>query len=609
MQTLKKLFDLIDQWRGHYIFASLLILLGTLVRLFEPKVLQVTIDTMTYYINGTGALPHESADQAASLIYQILPSYEPDVFVWILMCLGGIFLIVSLLRGLTNFGGGVLKSLAVEGAIKKLRDRLFKHIQLLPLSYHDTNKTGELIQRCTGDVSTIYKFMMNHFFDVIRLFAVFFISFIFMALVDLSYALWSVCLLPLIFLSSYLFFKKVQKVWDKHEAESDKLTSVVSENLAGIRVVKAFAQQDAEIAKFDKQNTATREIGLKKIRLEAIFWPFSDLIVHLQVGLSLMIGGYYALNGYITIGEMVSFYTYAAMITWPMQRLGRLISQLGMFIVAMERIETILEAQPEDYTGTIELAETLDGNIVFDKVSFTYPTGEEVLKDVSFEIKAGEKVAIVGAAGSGKSTLIKLLTRFYEPTKGQILLDKKPLETYGKTDLRNRLGVALQRSFLFSDTIKNNIAYTQQEASEEEIIAAAKTSDIHQVMHVFPSAYDTFVGEKGVSLSGGQKQRVALARTVLEKPDILILDDATSAVDTATEHRIQTALQKEMRQKTSIVIAHRITSIQHADRIMVMNNGQVEAFDTSKNLLKQNAFYQKIYSLQVSLEEDIKGEI
>jgi len=605
MKTLKKLFKLLDEWKGHYVLASLLLMLSTLIRLFEPKVLQVTIDSMTYYINKGTVLPEEGADQAASLIYGLLPSFDSNTLIWILVCLSLIYLVVSFLRGLTSFGGGVLKSSATEGATKKLRDRLFQHIQLLPLSYHDTNKTGELIQRCTGDVSTVYKFMMNQVFDVIKLLSVFSMAFCFMAMVNLSYALWSICLLPIIFISSWWFFKKEKQVWSKHEEASDKLTSIISENLSGIRVVKAFAQQDVEIEKFEKQNAITKEIGIQQTRLHAHYWPFSDLIVYAQVALSIMFGGYYALNGVISIGEMISFYTYAAMVTWPMQRLGRLVSELGMFIVAIERIENILEADTENYEGTIELDSSLKGDLVFDKISFAYPEGEEVLKDISFHIKAGEKIAVVGPTGSGKSTLIKLLIRFYEPTTGTIFLDEQPLEKYGKSDLRNRLGVALQRSFLFSNTIKGNIAYTKEAAEEEEIIEAAKTASIHKVMNVFPKAYETFVGEKGVSLSGGQKQRVALARTILEKPDILILDDATSAVDTETEHDIQTALQHEMQSKTSIVIAHRITSIQHADKIIVMNKGKLDAFDTPENLLKTNEFYQKMYRLQVSIEEDL----
>jgi len=605
MKTLKKLFKLLDEWKGHYVLASLLLMLSTLIRLFEPKVLQVTIDSMTYYINKGTVLPEEGADQAASLIYGLLPSFDSNTLIWILVCLSLIYLVVSFLRGLTSFGGGVLKSSATEGATKKLRDRLFQHIQLLPLSYHDTNKTGELIQRCTGDVSTVYKFMMNQVFDVIKLLSVFSMAFCFMAMVNLSYALWSICLLPIIFISSWWFFKKEKQVWSKHEEASDKLTSIISENLSGIRVVKAFAQQDVEIEKFEKQNAITKEIGIQQTRLHAHYWPFSDFIVYAQVALSIMFGGYYALNGVISIGEMISFYTYAAMVTWPMQRLGRLVSELGMFIVAIERIENILEADTENYEGTIELDSSLKGDLVFDKISFAYPEGEEVLKDISFHIKAGEKIAVVGPTGSGKSTLIKLLIRFYEPTTGTIFLDEQPLEKYGKSDLRNRLGVALQRSFLFSNTIKGNIAYTKEAAEEEEIIEAAKTASIHKVMHVFPKAYETFVGEKGVSLSGGQKQRVALARTILEKPDILILDDATSAVDTETEHDIQTALQHEMQSKTSIVIAHRITSIQHADKIIVMNKGKLDAFDTPENLLKTNEFYQKMYRLQVSIEEDL----
>ncbi len=585
-------------------------MIASFVRMFEPKILQVTVDTLTS-ISGKGDLVVPTADFATRLIYSFIPSLEDSSLLQILLSIGAIFLVISLLRGLTTFFSGIIKAAATEKAIKRLRDGMFKHIQRLPIEFHDTNKTGELIQRSTGDVDTVRRFMLDIIVEMLRLLGIFFAALYFMLQMHVTLALISICIVPVIFISSYLFFKKERKIWEVHEDEADKLTSMVSENLSGIRVVQAFEQQDEEIRKFKGQNTSKYNIGIKHNRLHAIFWPFSDLMAHLQSLLAIIFGGYFAINGEISIGEMISFMTYAMMVTWPMQRMGRLVSQTGMAVVAMERIMTIMDAKEEDYKtqeGKQWQGVKLKGNIKFENVSFTYPEGDPVLEDISFEIKAGENIAIVGPAGSGKSSIIKLLMRFYEPSSGKIFLDGKELSEYSKALIRDKLGVVLQKPFLFSDTIANNIAYTKPNAEEREIKQASIVANIDQVMHVFPQGYETFVGEKGVSLSGGQKQRVAIARTILEKPDLLVLDDSTSALDTETEFEIQQALEKEVKGKTSITISHRITSIQYADKIMVIMDGKLQAFGAHAELLEKNSFYKKMYNLQVSIEEDIQEE-
>lgn len=605
MNSLKKIIKLLHKWKHIYLFSSILITLSTLIRLFEPKVLQVTIDgVLAYFVKKEGN-PADGADAAASLIYQIIPDITTNSLSYLLLCLGGVYLVVSLLRALTRFWGGVLTVDATQSATKSLRDKLFRHIQLLPISYHDSNRSGELIQRATGDVDTIQGFLSGQLVEIVRMLAIFGLSFYFMAIVDLEYALITICLTPFIFITSLIFFKKERKVWEEHEEEADKLTSMVSENLSGIRVVQAFAQEKNEIDQFQKQNEAKRKMGFKHSRLHANFWPFSDLMVHAQITISMIFGGMLTLNGVITVGELISFYTYALMVTWPMQRMGRLVSQTGMAVVAMERIAEILDAQEEDYTGVISMDKSLEGRLAFEGVNFAYPNGEQILKNITFNLIPGEKLAVVGPAGSGKSTLIKLLCRFYEPDSGRIVLDGKPLDQYPKRDLRAKLGVVLQKAFLFSNSIEKNISYTQQHVREEEVEAAAQLAQIHNVLHIFPEGYQTLVGEKGVTLSGGQKQRVTIARTLLEQPDLYVFDDSTSALDTETEYGIQTGLKKELTGKTSIIIAHRVTSIQNADRIMVMNNGQIENIGTHEELLQDNDFYREMFALQINLEEEI----
>ncbi|MGB0931773.1 MAG: ABC transporter ATP-binding protein [Chitinophagales bacterium] len=606
MQNLYKLFSILDKWKHYYLGAAILLIFSTFVRMLEPKVLQVAIDGVIVYFQSNGAQQPEANDPFAQLVYNLVPELTLNNLVWVLLCLGLVYLGIAFLRGASMFASSTISSFCTEKAIKQFRDKLFAHLQKVPLTFHATTSTGEIIQKSTGDVETVRRFMLNQVVDVILLSSIFVFSFWMMASVHLTYSLIAVASVPFIVWTSYIFFKRERKVWEEHEAEQDKLTGIAEENLSGIRVVQAFAQEQSEMEKFEGQNQKKLAIGKRHAMLHAFFWPFSDALIHLQIAVSIMAGGYFTLTNQITIGELTSFYTYAIMVTFPMRRLGRVVSQMGMAIVAMERISKIMDTPEEDYSGFE--GENLKGEIVFKNVWFKYPEAKEeeyVLQDVSFKIAAGQQVALMGPTGAGKTTIIALLTRFFEPTKGEIILDGKPLELYSKTFLRRQIGVVLQNAFLFSTTIKGNIAYTQTEVNDEAIIDAAKAASIHDIMHVFPEGYDTLVGEKGVALSGGQKQRVTLARTLLESADILVLDDATSAVDTETEYNIQMSLKEKVEGKTTIIIAHRITAVQRADKIIVIEKGKVTAEGNHKALSQQEGFYQQVYNVQAEMEAEL----
>ncbi len=606
MTNIKKLFAILGKWKPYYALSGLLLILSTIFRMFEPKVLQVAIDgVIAFFQKGGGVVP-EAKDAIAQTIYNILPDLNTSTVTSVLLVLGAIYLSISLIRGIAMFTSSSISAYCTEKATKRLRDNLFAHIQGLPMKFHSKVSTGEMIQRCTGDVDTVRKFIGSQVVDVILLFAVFFTSFAMMLSMHVTYALIAVSIVPLIFFLSFFFFKKESEIWKKHEAEQDKLTSIVEENLAGIRVVTAFAKQDFEIEKFEKQNQEKLKIGIKHLNLHALYWPISDFLFHAQITLSLLAGGFFTLNGAITVGELIAFYSYIVMVSWPMRRIGRVMSQMSMALVAIERLSTILDDDKEDYSGTYEEDKSLLGDIEFKNVWFKYKDDEEhVLKDVSFKVTAGDQVALLGPTGAGKSTIIALLARFYEPEKGQILIDGIDSKTYSKAYLRDKIGVVLQKPFLFSTTIKNNIKYAKPTATEEEIVAAAKAASIDHIMHVFADGYDTVVGEKGVTLSGGQKQRVALARTLLENPDVLVLDDATSAVDTETEYDIQQALQRYLNGKTTFVIAHRMTSIQYANNIIVLEDGSVAQHGKHEDLVKEEGFYQQVYKVQSAIESDI----
>ncbi len=606
MHSLYKLFSILDKWKHYYLGAALLLIFSTFVRMLEPKVLQVAIDGVIVYFQSNGAQQPEANDPFAQLIYSLIPDLTLNNLVWVLLCLGLVYLGIAFLRGASMFASSTISSFCTEKAIKQFRDKLFAHLQKVPLAFHATTSTGEIIQKSTGDVETVRRFMLSQVVDVILLTSIFVFSFWMMASVHIPYALIAIASVPFIVGTSYIFFKRERKVWEEHEAEQDKLTGIAEENLSGIRVVQAFAQEKSEVNKFEDQNQRKLAIGKRHAMLHAFFWPFSDALIHLQIAVSIMAGGYFTLTNQITIGELTSFYTYAIMVTFPMHRLGRVVSQMGMAIVAMERISKIMDEPEEDYSGFE--GESLKGDIVFKNVWFKYPESKEdeyVLQDVSFKIAAGQQVALMGPTGAGKTTIIALLTRFFEPIKGEILLDGKPLQLYSKTFLRRQIGVVLQKAFLFSTTIKGNIAYTQTEVNEEDIIDAAKAASIHNIMHVFPEGYDTLVGEKGVALSGGQKQRVTLARTLLESADILVLDDATSAVDTETEFNIQMSLKQKVKSKTTIIIAHRITAVQRADKIIVIERGKVTAEGNHKKLSQQEGFYQDVYEVQAEMEAEL----
>lgn len=609
MENIYRLFRVLGKWKEQYLFAGMLLGVSSFVQMMEPKVLQIAIDQIVKHI-GVGGRQLQEPDWLVQFFYTILPSFDTENLTKGMFGIGILFICLALVRSLSYFVAGVIAASSTEKAIKSLRDFFFQHIQALPLRQIDKFPTGEMIQRCTGDITTVRNFIGTQITEVIRLIALFFGALIMMLSVHVSYALISIALVPFITITALFFFMKEKKVWDEHEKEQDKLTAIIQENLNGIRVVQAFAKEDYEIEKFHQQNLAKRAVGLKHVAIHQWFWTYSDFLINLQIAISLVAGAYFSFAQQISLGEFASFFTYAVVVTWPMRKIGQVVSQMGMATVAMERMTEIIDAKEEDYEG-YKPPNGIKGDIEFRNVVFKYTKEDEhnALDGVSFNIKAGEKVAFMGGTGAGKSTIIALLARFYEPDSGEIFLDGKPLREYSKSSLRSRLGIVHQKAFLFSTSVKENINFANKAVSEEEILEVASIATVADFIPKLPNGYETLVGEKGVSLSGGQKQRVALARTLLIKPDVLLLDDATSAVDTETEYKIQNALQKRMEGKTAIIIAHRLTSIQNADKIIVFKQGKILEQGTHNELLEHNKFYKKVYNLQVALETEIEDNL
>lgn len=612
MKNFKKLFEILDKWKYQYMAAALFLVISMGFRMLEPRVLQITVDKIISFFVAKSKEISGGDDFVTRFMYSLLPDLKIENAGIILLSLGAMFIVISLLRSATSFSSSAITAASTEKAVKKLRDRLFLHLQHLPMDYYSKTPTGELIQRCTGDVETVRKFAAMQVVESIRMSAIFIGAVYMMMMINVEYALITICTFPIVLIGSFYFFRREGEVWTKHEAEQDKLTALVQENLSGIRVVKAFAKENHEIDKFTRQNERKRAWGLKLLKLHSIYWPGSDALVYLQYAIANFAGVYFVLNGSISVGEYTAFYTYAAFVTWPLRRFAQLVSEMGMTSVAIKRIYSILNTRKEDYSGFGNLGSGLFGSIEFKDVRFKYSESEahNVLNGVSFRIEPGEKVALLGPTGSGKSTIISLLMRFYEAGSGTIRIDGKNINEFSRSYLRNKIGVVLQKPFLFSTSLKENIAYVKPDTEIDKVVQSAKIANIHDIiMDDFPNAYDTVVGEKGVTLSGGQKQRVTLARTLMKNPDVLVFDDSTSSVDTETEFEIQKALRGITDGKTTIVIAHRITSVQECDRIIVLDKGRVIEQGSHEELIMNNGFYKKIFDIQVSIEEEIESDV
>ena len=518
--------------------------------------------------------------------------------------------LLTLIRGIGSFFSGKWATETSEGVTKRLRDYLFNHLQHLPYAYHNENDTGELIQRVTSDVDALRLFFANNAIGVARTTILFLVNFIAIGILNWRLAWMSVIAIPIIVLISALFFKQISKTYEAYQEKDAALSTTLQENLAGVRVVKAFARQKHEIGKFEKNNQDLYDAGIKLNRMHSFFWPISDIICSAQIIVGYLVGGTMAMNGEITIG---TYLAYTGMIIWiifPMRNLGRLIVEMSRGFVSFERVAKIINETREPLAEGDYLPEQLEGKVTFDNVTFSYEDGFNVLEDISFEIGAGQSIALIGSTGSGKTTLVNLLPRFFEYNSGSIQLDGVELKRYPRTLLRQHIGIVEQEPFLFSRSIRDNIRYgVDHEVSEEEMITAAKAAAVHDVIMEFPNQYDTMVGERGVTLSGGQKQRVAIARTLLKNPKILIMDDSTSAVDTETESQIREALNNLMENRTTFIIAHRIQSIMNADLILVLDKQRIIQSGTHEELIAQEGIYRSIFDIQTKIEEDLQKEI
>lgn len=521
---------------------------------------------------------------------------------------GGIILLIAIGRGVAGFGHRFYGLWLTYRFAYDIRNEFYNRMQALPFAFHDRNQTGDLMSRVTSDITETEQFVGQGLMDLLSVLLLVGGVVVAMFLEDASLALLALVPIPVLIAATVRFGNIVRPLFKEIQEQMGVLSTTMQESLTGISVVKAFARERHELEKFDLENETWFERRYELIQTWANNWPFFTFLLSISIFLLLWFGGPRALAGDLTVGTLFAMASYVLMLNGPVQRLGFLVNLAATAGASATRAFEIMDMPDEisDRPDAIEL-EDVQGHIEFKNVSFAYESGERVLHDVSFEAHPGETLALIGPTGSGKSTLINLIPRFYEVDEGQILIDGHDIRDVTQKSLRQHIGTVMQESFLFSSSIAENIAYGRPDASREEIEEAAKAARAHDFILSFPEGYETRVGERGVTLSGGQKQRISIARALLTYPRILILDDSLSNVDTETEHLIQQALGELMEGRTTFIIAQRLVTLKNADRILVLDGGRIVERGTHDQLLAQDGLYRRIYDLQLKDQEEFRA--
>ena len=513
-------------------------------------------------------------------------------------------ILVALIQVIAQYTFRVYNTKASEKLVKSMRDQLFSHITRLPFSWHMSNRTGDIIQRCTSDIETTKRFLSEQLTSIFRILILLVLAVSFMFSMHPLLALIALIPMPVIIAYSFYFHKKVYDGFMVCDENEGKLSSMAQENLTGVRVVRAFGQERAEIDKFRKQNDHYTSLWVDMGKVLSRFWSTSDVISGIQVMLVVIFGAVFCVRGSLSEGSYIAFISYNAMLVWPIRMLGRMISEMSKAGVSIDRVAYIMNSEPEqDEKDAFDAP--MDGDIAFENVSFGYENAPEILHNISFTMKAGSTLGILGGTGSGKSTMMLLLDKLYPLNEdcGKITIGGTDIRKIRTEHLRKNIGIVLQEPFLFSRTIGENIGISSPALDMEAVRAAAQAAALDESISTFAAGYNTMVGERGVTLSGGQKQRTAIARTLTADTPILIFDDSLSAVDTETDAKIRKAISQKFGKASVILISHRITTLSAADKIIVLDHGRIAEEGTHEELKSAGGIYQKIYETQSGNQE------
>jgi ATP-binding cassette subfamily B protein len=556
----------------------------------SPQIIRYTVDSVI----GSAPLDAPAFVQRAAEAVGGIAFLRQNLWICAALTLGA-----ALCSGLFNILRRYISIEIGETIAWRLRNKLYAHIQRLPYDWHVGCHTGDIIQRCTSDVDTIRNFVQNQWSELLRTLCVFVIALYLMFAMDVFMSLTALILIPVILFFSFIYFQRVAREFLRADAAEGNMQAYAQENYTGVRVVRAFGREAYAVEVFSQKTKIYADIWIRIGKMLGLFWGLGDFLSVAQIAIIVGAGIYRSVQGELSPGTFLAFYAYCQWMIWPVRQLGRILSDLSKTLVAVGRVRDVLSVEPE-MDGPDSLSPEIRGEIRFDHVTFGYGGNEKVLRDVSFTVQPGKTLAVLGATGSGKSSLVHLISRLYDVPDGNglITIDGIDIRRIAREKLRRHIGLCLQEPFLFSKTIRENIAASNAALSLGEIRDAAAAAWVDETVLGFPEGYETVIGERGVTLSGGQKQRVAIARMLAAKPPVMIFDDSLSAVDTETDAKIRAGLRKRVKKAAVIIISHRISSLMAADEILVLKDGAVEEIGSHEELLARNGSYRRIFDLQ-----------
>ena len=593
--SILRFFPFTKGFRGRFLLAVLMVVVTVVANYMTPQIIRVTVDSV---INDTPFnLPGFLVDWIQSI------GGRDTLRQHIVLCaLASLFF--AALAGLSHYCSRMNLAKACEGTVARVRDTLFDHIQHLPYAWHNSHQTGDIIQRCTQDVDLIRNFVSDQLMECIRTALLIVVSLVLMFAMNVELSLIVSVFVPVVMVSSLVFYVITGKKFRRADETEGELTALVQENLTGVRVVRAFGRERYEIDRFNKKNQEFTDLWVRLGKVMGVNWGLGDFFAGFQVLVIIVAGIFFVERGALTEGEFLAFTAYNSMLVWPARNLGRLLAELSKTSISATRLFDILDAQEEKNCENPQRP-PMDGDIVFDHVNFGYNQDTGVLHDVSFRIQAGTTFGILGATGSGKSTLMALLDRLYELPRenGSITIGGMDIRNIDLSYLRKNIGIVLQEPFLFSKTFRESIVDGAAREDLETVRHFARLAVIDDAIENFAQGYETPIGERGVTISGGQKQRVAIARMLMQDTPIKIFDDSLSAVDMETDAKIRQSIRKNVR-GTTILIAHRITTLMNADQILVLDRGRVAQLGTHQELIAQDGIYKRIYEMQSVAGQD-----